>query len=235
MGGIRPARVRPLRVSPVQWCASFRHEFGCIPFGNERDAKTVPNIDHNLPFLHLGAPGLGPTNYSSVLTNTSATYCREDPCLDSFYYYEALKITVYTAGNYTIRSSGRLDTVGYLYINTFDPTFPDLNMLQFNDDDGGSSQFLLSMWLETMNTYIVVVTTFPLMLTGAFSITVRGAAAVIISLINATGQSSHKSREYLTEVNGYLARRTRAVLNLPLDRRGSLPDNYDSLWPECHE
>ena len=206
----------------------FHHRvFGRIVFSNARDAKKIPNIDHFCVCRHLDASGPGPKNYSSILTNISARYRREGYSSNQSEYYEALKITVYTAGNYTIRSSGRLDTFGYLYINTFDPTSPRLNMFQFNDDDGGSSQFLLSMWLETMNAYIVVVTTFPPLLTGAFCITMRGPAAVTISLINATGQSSHDPGECLTEVNGHPARRTRAVLYLSLDRQGSLSVNFD--------
>ena len=102
-------------------------------------------------------------------------------------YYEAIKINVYTSGNYSIRSNSSLDTFGYLYIDTFDPTFTSSNLLQFNDDGAGSGQFLLSSVLQTMIDYILVATTYPASSTGPFSVIVQGPAAVSLTLINATG------------------------------------------------
>ena len=61
-------------------------------------------------------------------------------------------------------------------------------MLRSNDDGAGANQFLLSMYLQTMNDYILVATTFGASVTGSFTIIVQGPAAVNISLTNATGQ-----------------------------------------------
>ena len=172
-------------VSPATEENLFHHRaFDRTLFSNERER---PSIDHFCPFLHLGAPGPGPTNYSSVLTNTSATYRRAGSGTNYLHYYEALKITVYTAGNYTIRSSSRLDTFGYLYNNTFDPTYPSRNMLQYDDQSAWAYQFLLSMYLQTLTNYIVVATTYDALATGSFSILVQGPATVNISLADAPG------------------------------------------------
>ena len=142
----------------------------------------VPTITRLCLFLHLGSAVSVRTIYSSVLSNTSTSYCRVDPCSNGSYYYQALQITVNTAGNYTIRSNSTLDTFGYLYNNTFYQTHTSLNMLQFNDDRGGADQFLLSMYLQTMTTYIIVATTFRASVTGSFTIIVQGSAVVYISL-----------------------------------------------------
>ena len=81
-----------------------------------------------------------------------------------------------------------MDTYGYLYNNTFDPTDLALNLLQSNDDGGESSQFLLSLVLQTTIDYILVATTFDPAITGVFSIIVQGPAAVSLTPINATSK-----------------------------------------------
>ena len=166
----------------------YSRAFHCILFVHESDTVNAPTNDHLCPFLCLATAGFARTTYSFVLTNDSTTFCRRGPCSDGFHRYGALKITVPTTGNYTIRSNSSLDTFGYLYNNTFDTTYPLRNMLQYNDDDAGSSQFLLSMGLQTMNDYIVVATTFFPFQTGTYSVIVQGPAAASISVTNATGQ-----------------------------------------------
>ena len=134
--------------------------------------------------------------YLSTLTSTSSSYCRVESCPGGLYYYETIKINVYTSGNYSIRSNSSLDTFGYLYNSTFDLTYPSENLLQSNDDGSGSRQFLLSQVLQTMNDYILVATTFDPAITGVFAIIVKGPAAVSLSLINATGQWRWHARDY---------------------------------------
>jgi hypothetical protein len=115
-------------------------------------------------------------------------YCPVYPCWNGLHYYRALMITVYTAGNHTIQSNGIQDTFGYLYNNTFDPTYPSVNLLQFNDNGTSSAQFWLSMWLQPMIDYILVATTSLPLTEAAMPIVVQGPAAINLSLINATGQ-----------------------------------------------
>lgn len=146
--------------------------------------------------------------YSSVLRTTTATYCRGYTCSNSPYYYEAIKINVFTSGNYTIRSSSSIDTFGYLYNNDFDSTYPTLNMLAYNDDDtvAGTKHFKLSRWLQAMNDYILMVTTYLTSVTGPFSISVQGPALAGLSLVNATGQCRHNPIECLSDSHVNLAR-----------------------------
>ena len=127
--------------------------------------------------------------YSSVLRTTTVTYCRVLNCSNSPYYYEAIKINVFTSANYTIRSDSSLDTFGALYINTLDITYPYLNLLAVSDDDtdANTNQFMLSVWLQTMYDYILMTTTYAPLNIGAFSIIVQGPATVSLSLVNATG------------------------------------------------
>jgi hypothetical protein len=115
-------------------------------------------------------------------------YCPVYPCWNGLHNYRALKITVNTAGSYTIQSNSTLNTFGYLYNNTFDTTYPSVNVLQFNDNATSSGQFLLSMWLQPMFNYILVATTSLTVWQGDISIIVQGPAAVNLSLTNATGQ-----------------------------------------------
>ena len=95
-------------------------------------------------------------------------------------------LTVSTSGNYTIQSNSSIDTYGYIYNNTFNPANRTLNMLQSNDDGAGNTQFLLSLWLQTMTNYIVVATTYSAITTGSFFVIVQGPAAVSLALTNAT-------------------------------------------------
>jgi hypothetical protein len=80
---------------------------------------------------------------------------------------------VKTAGNYTIQSESALGTFGSLYKNTFGPTYPSVDMLQFNDNGTSSIQFLLSMWLQPRLEYILVATTSLPMRQGDISIIVQ--------------------------------------------------------------
>ena len=64
-----------------------------------------------------------------------------------------------------------------------------MNLLQYNDDDNdtGTHEFKLSLWLQTMTNYVVVVTTYSTKTTAPFSILVEGPTAVNLSSTNATG------------------------------------------------
>ena len=101
------------------------------------------------------------------------------------YYYAAFYINVNTTGYYNISSftRSRLDTVGYIYNNTFDAEVPTENLLLWNDDDAGDGQFLLSLFIETTVKYILVVTSFYSNQTGTFSILTTNAGAIRFTYI----------------------------------------------------
>ncbi|UJR12884.1 hypothetical protein I4U23_017058 [Adineta vaga] len=116
--------------------------------------------------------------YSSALMDSSPTYCRESVCSRSFYYYQAIKINILTSGSYTIASNSSMDTYGYLYNDMFNPSFPSQNLIAKSDDNAANSQFGFVQFLQSTETYIVVVTTYTVRIMGAFSLIVNGAASV---------------------------------------------------------
>jgi hypothetical protein len=118
------------------------------------------------------------TNYSSALTNTSATYSRDGYSRN--YYYEAIQINVSTTGNYTIKSNSAIDTYGYLYENNVTAS----NILAFNDDSDDTVQFTITYTLQAGRTYIVIFTTYDPGVTGSFSLIVSGPARVSLVRIN---------------------------------------------------
>lgn len=66
----------------------------------------------------------------------------------------------------------------HIYNDSFNPMFPTQNMIAFNDDGGGNSQFMLVIMLEPLAKYILVVTTFGMNQTGAFSSIAVGIVSV---------------------------------------------------------
>lgn len=111
-----------------------------------------------------------PPRYSAALTAASPTYCRQNTCHILLFYYQAIQITVATIGTYTIVSDSAFDTFGYIYNNSFNSSFPNLNLLSVNDDGGDANQFMLIVDLQPITKYILVVTTSYANVIGAFSI-----------------------------------------------------------------
>jgi hypothetical protein len=113
------------------------------------------------------------STYSAVLTTDSETYCRVS-CPLSTYYYEAIEVRATRTGNYSITSYSSVDTYGSIYTDSFDPTYPDRNLLAQNDDGGDNRQFKLTVFLQPWITYTLIVTTFFTNVTGEVSIIASG-------------------------------------------------------------
>jgi hypothetical protein len=118
------------------------------------------------------------SQYSSALTNNSQTYCLDDPCQNTIYYYEAIQINVSISGNYIIWSNSSIDTIGYIYNNSFNPDaqFENLLLSDYDIDDNRQLQF--AIMLQAMARYILVVKTYYSKVTGAFLIIANGPAPV---------------------------------------------------------
>lgn len=69
-------------------------------------------------------------------------------------------------------------------MNNFDPYLIDLNLIESNDDDGGQYQFELSVYLESKQTYILVVTTYFSSKTGECTLIASGLVYPNITKIN---------------------------------------------------
>ncbi len=129
-------------------------------------------------FSLLGDTSIMESQYSSALTNASQTFCRTGFCSRSSYYYQALLINVSRAAYYNILCNSSMDTYGYIYKNSFNPAAPSANLISYNDDDGGNDQFLLSLYIDTVAKYILVVTTNRISVMGKFSIIATGQGSV---------------------------------------------------------
>ncbi len=129
-------------------------------------------------------------SYVSVLYSTSPIYRRPTGDTEGYYYYEAIVVTVSGGGNYSFTSSSSLDTVGYFYDTSFDPYNPSVNLVTSDDNSGIETQFRIEVVLQPGRTYILVVTTSQVSLTGLFWITARGPASVsLTSLMPSEGKS----------------------------------------------
>jgi hypothetical protein len=103
-------------------------------------------------------------------------YCRGD--CDFYKYYEAVVVSVDETGNYNFRSQSDFDSYGAIYTNSFDPSDSSVNLLAYNDDGGGITQFSLTVVLQPQSTYILVVTTYTSHETGSFQIVASGPTSV---------------------------------------------------------
>lgn len=97
------------------------------------------------------------------------------------FYYQAIEITVSTAGYYTLLCNSAMDTYGYLYNNSFNYLLPDLDILSSDDDSGGNHQFMFTIPLQSLLKYILVVTTLGEEVIGTFSLIATGPGLLSFS------------------------------------------------------
>jgi hypothetical protein len=86
-----------------------------------------------------------------------------------------------------------MDTYGYLYNNSFDPSRPSQNLIISNDDGGTNQQFQLHTTLQSQHTYILVVTTTNEDTRGSFQITAVGPSWIFFCSI---APKKGKKKEY---------------------------------------
>ena len=82
-----------------------------------------------------------------------------------------------------------MDTYGYLYESSFDPSQPLRNLIAFDADSAGDRQFRIDHYLGSERKYILVVTTRDPGVTGRFSINVVGPALINLVPIKPTSRS----------------------------------------------
>ncbi|UJR18100.1 hypothetical protein I4U23_005000 [Adineta vaga] len=127
------------------------------------------------------------SNYSSTLTRSSSVYIRPKSYWStSGFFYEAIEINVATTGMYTISSDSTMDTQGFIYNNSFNPSLPDQNLMSFDDDAGVNKQFILTVVLQATTKYILFVTSYAGNTLGEFSIIGLGPATINFSAINSS-------------------------------------------------
>lgn len=119
------------------------------------------------------------SQYNSVLSLLSKRFCRfHGDCEHSNFYYESIRLNISQNGLYIIRSNANINTYGYIYKDSFDSLNPEKNILQENDNGSGSNQFSFDITLDTLNTYILVITAYEENTFGPFSILAFGPGPV---------------------------------------------------------
>ncbi|CAF4012418.1 unnamed protein product, partial [Rotaria magnacalcarata] len=127
-------------------------------------------------------------SYTNMLTTNSPTFRRtKDSDLS---YFQAIQVTVLTAGTYSFKSDSLLDAYGYLYENNFNPSNPRANLLAEDDDSGGNQQFLMDYPMQYGSGYILVFTTHNPRMTGTFSILTSDPSKVNLKYLHIIPVSS---------------------------------------------
>ncbi|CAF4358460.1 unnamed protein product, partial [Adineta steineri] len=93
----------------------------------------------------------------------------------------AIQMSVSMTGIYTIVSNSNMDSKGYIYKNSFNASFPDENLLFVDNNMAGHEQFMLTVILDAMINYILVVTTYSENVMGTFSIIGLGSDLIYFS------------------------------------------------------
>ena len=129
------------------------------------------------------------SGYSGALSAGSPVFQRPDGDAGTSYYYEAIQVTIPTSGTYVFTSDSTIDTMGYLYNSSFDPSKPLKNLIMEDDDSGDIPlQFRMRVYLQSGRTYVLVVTTHWDVSTGSFSVSAFGPSP--LSLVSITPSTS---------------------------------------------
>ena len=129
------------------------------------------------------------STYSGTLDRNSGTFARAFSVGSSNYYYQAFRLTISKSSYYSLTSISSMDTYGCLYSYSFDSSNPTDNLDICNDDGGTALQFLISEFLETDITYILVVTTSRPSILGDFRVQAKGPAFVDMTSISPSSKA----------------------------------------------
>ena len=126
--------------------------------------------------------------YTGNLSSASSAFNRPYSVVGNF-YYQALQVTIPISGTYTFTSTSTMDTYGYIYTNALDPSNPFENLITSDDSSGGHSQFLLTVYLSSSSSYVLIVTTFIANSVGSFSVTAAGPTEIDLTPFTQIGES----------------------------------------------
>ena len=121
-------------------------------------------------------------SYFSSLSTNNQIYSRD--CDKKNLYYESIQVKVIESGYYSFSSGSPIVTSEFIYRNKFNPLNPSENLLHTENERGSNMQFKLTVRLSGGMTYVLVMTTYELKETGAFSITVLGPNKVILERLS---------------------------------------------------
>ena len=183
--GFTPSSSRPITTTG-EWLSQciFRdkmergeHRIAELAAVGVLDKKWMKTISYWWFYLTPLGSSLIVSSYASSLTSASSLFLRPGGS-SGYYYYQAIQVNISTTGSYTFTSVSSIDTYGYLYYTPFDPSYPSANLFTSNDDSGGNGQFLLSAYLYTQYSYVLVVTTYAAYVTGSFSLRASGPSLI---------------------------------------------------------
>lgn len=129
-------------------------------------------------------PSTVTSNYSSALTRDDGRYKRPGSLYSTGFLYKAIQVIVNTTGTYSLASVSDLDTNGYLYNDTFDPSNPSVNLIHQDDDNGGNRQFKITAFLQAGVPYTLVLSTQSTGYSGPFTIVGSGPGNVQYVTLN---------------------------------------------------
>ncbi|CAF4475627.1 unnamed protein product [Rotaria sp. Silwood2] len=118
------------------------------------------------------------SSFDGQLVRDGLYFSRPENDTEPQFYYYPFRLSVSVAGTYIFQSGSTMDTVDYFYNTSFDPFNIATNMMAKDDDSGGHLQFRIEAYLESNQTYVLVVTTHWELVTGNFSITAIGPSSV---------------------------------------------------------
>ena len=116
--------------------------------------------------------------YKGVLSAYSPVFVRLRSSGSSS-YYQAIRISVSVNGTYTFTSYGTINTYGYFYTNSVDPSDPTANLVTSGVPIDG--QFSLDVYLYDGSSYFLIVTTYDTDIVGSFAIIATGPSTVDMS------------------------------------------------------
>jgi len=122
------------------------------------------------------------TTYTSELTKETQVYPRI--CGKGNYHYQTIEINIKHNGSYTFDTNTSLLLYGYLYKNSFDPSYPSQNLLIQSNFTCSAYHFQLGDYLEANRVYILVVTTFDPNMRGSFTLSVTGPHNITLNRID---------------------------------------------------
>jgi len=120
------------------------------------------------------------STYSGILSSSSARFTRANINTGNF-YYQAIQVVVSTTSTYNFTSTSSFDAYGCLYDGSFTPLYSSQSLITTDDDGAGSGQFQIDRSLQSGRTYILVVTTYNIGITGSFTIRAGGPASVYMT------------------------------------------------------
>ena len=138
------------------------------------------------------------SSYVGALTSSSSIFYRPQSFTPDYQYFQALQVTVSTPGIYFFTSNSTIDTRGYFYQNSFDPSNSSANLVTDNDDSGGLLQFRIQVYLQSGRTYVLVVTTHREYIMGNFSVSAAGPAFASLTAITPSTSQPITIRKFLT-------------------------------------